>query len=347
VREKTAAAKNTINNLSTPIVILGLLALVVVLFICRNVAPALTMGLVHLITINSFIIFWVAVYVLLILLLLKRKGFVQKLGLMSVIIYAVCHAIVANSLGDYALYLDYAAGNKISPLPTPSIESAKFLPKNVAKSRLQATGDSTQLEMGSIDEAVILTKEGQSHTAFATTYVPRDYETKISGQTKIAYIDAHTGALAQKKAKLQIFPGGTFGFDPMRAFYASLSMFDGTSQNSGNEIIPIINQKDDSLLYAMPVTTPKTVLVGIFPISNIPTYSGAVIINPVTGQYGYKTVSEIEKDPILSHARLFPIALAKEVAHASRFVGVEGIVDLVRTLLKKVQLGHLSMFLLS
>jgi hypothetical protein len=337
VKKRRNTVKKTTENISLSNIVLGFLALIIIVLIgisiSRYIAPALTMQLVHFVTLPAYFFGWVVIYGMVCLLLFNLKGFIANLGLVVVGLYAICHFFVASGLGDYALYLDYAAGDKVGPLPVPSLESAKFLPENVADTRLRATGDNSQLQLAEIDEAVIVTKEGESHTAYAGIYRPNDYETRISGNTEVVYIDGHNGILARKKTKFQILPGGTIGSDPMRAFYASIPWYDGTSHNPDKEIIPIINQKDDSILFAMPITTPKTVMVGIFPISNIPTYSGAVIINPVTGEYSRKSVEEIQKDPLLSRARLFPIALAKEVAHASRFAGVKGPLDIARTLL--------------
>jgi hypothetical protein len=317
------------------------------------IAPSTTMSFVHLLSIPSYLMGWLFVYLFILGLVIKfLKSYVRNLALILVILFAIGQSFVSIGLGDYALYTEYASVGELGKLPIPSIESAKFLPQNVADARLRTTGADTGLKIKEIDEAVIFTKQGESHIGYAAIFQPNDFETRITGQTEVAYIDAHTGDLSRKKLNLKVLPGGTFNSDPHRSFYATLPLYDLTSQNSKvliesdpreevdtlikkykEEIIPIINEKDDSILFAMPVVTPKTTLVGPFPVSNIPVYSGVVLLNPVNGSSKYLTVAEIQKDPILSKSRLFPSDLAKQVAQASRFAGVKGILNFGRALL--------------
>jgi hypothetical protein len=311
-----------------------LIALVVVYFVARWIAPAFTMRLVHLISLPAYFFLWAAAYcVIALIVFLLPNGFFQRLVLVVLTVFAVIHMFVALGLGDYALYQQYAKSDTVGKIPVPSLESAKFLPRNVAEARLKATGDNSQLELKEIDEAVIFTKTGEPHIGYAATFRPRDFETKISGATELVYIDAHTNLLERKRLKLSILPGGTFGSDPKRALYDSLSLWDLTSHSPNFEVVPIINEADNSVKFGIPVITPKTVWVGPFPVSNIPQYTGAVIIEPISGQHRFYSVSEIERDPILSKARLFPLALAKELAESSRFAGVQGVNNFVRALL--------------
>jgi hypothetical protein len=319
-----------------------LIALVIVYFVARWIAPAVTMSLVHVVSLPAYFIMWGAVYCIIgLLVLLLPNGFFQRLVLVVLAVFAVVHMFVALGLGDYALYQQYAKSDKVGNIPVPSLESAKFLPRNVAEARLKATGDNSQLELKEIDEAVIFTKTGEPHIGYAATFRPRDFETKVSGQTELVYIDAHTNRLERKRLKLSILPGGTFGSDPQRALYDALPFWDLTSHSpkfkvgdsSKIEVVPIINEADNSVRFGIPVITPKTVWVGPFPVSNIPQYTGSVIIEPISGQYRFYSAGEIEKDPILSKARLFPLALAKELAESSRFAGVQGVNNFVRALL--------------
>ena len=328
------------SSIAGSILILGVLAvvgIVITYVVMRYLFPAFTMSFVHLVSLPAFFFMWAVGYTIVAAVAFQAKGFLRGVLLTIVLLFGITHSFVAYGLGDYALHQEYAIkGERVNNLPIPSLDSAKFLPANVAEARLKAAGNNSQLKLAEIDEAIVITSEGESHIGYAATLRPNDFETKISGVTEIVYIDAHTGKMKVKKEKLAILPGGTLGQDPSHAFYASLPFWDLTSHNAflrHEEIIPIIDEKNNRLLFAMPVISPKTVLVGAFPLSNIPKYTGAVVIDPVSGVSNLLSVAEIQKDPVLSRARLFPIELAKQVASASRFEGVNGIWNMLRAIL--------------
>ena len=340
IRTQSGPKKLNKTKATLGILALGALALIV-LIVFRFLFPALTMGFVHIVTLPAYFFLWATLYVAIAFGILAtclkgerfEFGVGSVTGLLLLATIALMHLFAAGALGEYALFQVYGTTKSTQGIPIPAIESAKFVPRNIAETRLRTAGDNSQLNVTQIDEGIIITKEGESHIGFIAFMRGRDLETKISGNTELVYIDAHNGQQsAKKKLVLRILPGGTVGSDPERAFYASLPWWDGTSHDSG-EIIPIINELDESLKLAMPVTTPKTSFVGIVPISNIPVYSGIVLINPVAGTSKYRNVSEVQADPVLSRARLFPAKLADEVAEASRFAGVQGLGDFIRALL--------------